>query len=614
MRHENWPVAVTAIEGASAATVAWRARGQLYVSVVVKGTFVIVPGGAMTIAAPDPIAADEQDGEGGIGLRTAGDLAPYLRQVDVYLTGKAYPPADAAPAVTPSAPAHALPRSISVRLAVARQGAPLPIIDKSLDLDISIEDAAEAWRGPTREHGGRPVRIAGMGPLSKHWPIRSRLLGAVDPRKLEGPIIEIPEVFDWAYFQGAPLDQRIDMLHGSDRIILEGMHPKLARIEAAMPNAQGAARLFGHAPGLRTGRQVALVADTLRIDADRLRCSILWRGRFPVASEKELTSMHIVAGVELNGQPMEVIDPFRDAPAANPTKSAQAPSPALKAPQAAGPQSALRAAEATPLGHRGQATQPAAGANQAPLAAPSVSPEEAIQQLGGTIDIGNLDPALFAKLKATPFGQPRDPRAQSIVRPASTPAAEAPPLDPREAIQQLSGTIDVGDLDPALFAKLKATPFPARGDLPAPSPGGSRPGAPAAPAAPKAPTAITTPEGLDRASAIEQLRGTIDINNVDPSIYAALQATPFERRPPPAAARPLQRTLSPPAPASPPPQASGVFSRPEGTPLRAAPPPPLGAVASTSVVEPPLSLGAAFLEAMEEALGSLPAPLGVPLG
>jgi hypothetical protein len=72
-----WPVAITTLGGAAAASMTWRRGAKLEVTVVVKATFTFVPDHVMTPVAPLPILVAEQDGGPGVGLRDVDDLAPY---------------------------------------------------------------------------------------------------------------------------------------------------------------------------------------------------------------------------------------------------------------------------------------------------------------------------------------------------------------------------------------------------------------------------------------------------------------------------------------------------------------------------------------------------------
>jgi hypothetical protein len=277
-------IAVTAIGGATAATVVWRRRAQLYLTTVVKGTFHLVPEGLMTPFGPEPIAVGEQDDGSGMGLYSAGDLAPYLRYTDVVLTGHAH----AGPGAT----------VLDARLEVIRGG--IPLLDKTVRLDVL---------------GGTAVRVVGMGPLSRSWPVRRRLLGDLDPAALEGSIAEIPTTFDWSYFQTAPLDQRIGGLRGDEWIALRGMHQDHAWFRTRLPGVRGVALISCSAPGVRQAAPIALSIDTLHLDVDLQRCTLLFRGWIPIADERMLPSLHVVAGMELPGQPTVWSNPLSSEPA-----------------------------------------------------------------------------------------------------------------------------------------------------------------------------------------------------------------------------------------------------------------------------------------------------------
>jgi len=278
------PVAIHSLGDAATATVVWRRRGQLYVTVVIKGSFALIPEGDMMPVLPEPIANREQDDGSGMGLYTAGDLAPYLVRTDVMLTGHAHPPAGATRVVA--------------RLEVIRHG--VPLLDKSVEIAVPEGAAAEPCG----------VRVVGMGPLSKEWPIRRKLLGGLNPGALEGPIVDIPESFDWSYFQAAPVDQRISALHGDEWLAFSGMHPAHPWYRTRLPGVHARAKLYELDPRLRSGWSIPLVADTLHLDVDRQLCTVSWRGCFVASSERELSAMRIVAGIELPGRPITWVDPF----------------------------------------------------------------------------------------------------------------------------------------------------------------------------------------------------------------------------------------------------------------------------------------------------------------
>lgn len=275
-QHPTWPVAISTSNGATGATLVWHRQGKLYVTAVVKATFALVPGGAMTRLPPEPIAIDEQ--QLAAGLRTAGDLVPFRRRVDVTITGHA---------VVPPGPRGA---GVPVRFSVMRDG--VAVLDKSASLRVPEGGPADR------------VWLSGFGPLSRHWPIRSRLLGAHDPRLFEGAAIELPPVFDESYFQAAPLDQRLDSLRGDERIVfegarLEGTRIDGARIESRLPGVRAIADLHGPAAS-GDPQPLDLAIDTLHLDLDQSVCTVTWRGVSPVAREADLGSLRVVATVELS--------------------------------------------------------------------------------------------------------------------------------------------------------------------------------------------------------------------------------------------------------------------------------------------------------------------------
>ncbi len=239
----------------------------------------------MRPTAPEAIAVDEEEAEDGVGLRRAGDLAPHLGHADVILTGRA--------ALPPGS------EGVTVRLTVTRDRRLL--LEKELDFDRPEPPADR-------------LSLGGMGPLSRHWPARTRLLGDLDPAALAGPVLAIPDAFDWSYFQAAPLDQRIELLHGDEWMGLGGVDPASPWTEARLPGALGVARLYSTAASLRQGRAVPLAADTLHVDVDQRCCSVVWRGSFPVSGEDAFPSLHVVAGLEMPGARARLRQPLRDDP------------------------------------------------------------------------------------------------------------------------------------------------------------------------------------------------------------------------------------------------------------------------------------------------------------
>lgn len=311
---------ITPLGHASVATAAFRASGQLWVVPIVKATFTLTPDGPMALARPEPVVRADQPyvGRPPRSLAAAAETAPFLQRADVLLYGRAVGPGGAA-----------VPR-FGVRLLVSRDGQPLldkrlvvqgppdaagnptPVASQAIVWELAVGGPAypENPTGSTDPARVRvidpvdPRRPAGFGPIARSWPARQRLLGNLDPRTLAGGVAEIPDGFPWPYFQAAPPDQRVPALRGDEWVVLEGFHADRPRLASQLPGARGAARLYGPTPELLLGIPVQMVADTLCIDAERGVCTMVWRGRAPLAGEEGLRALELAAGVELPGQPI----------------------------------------------------------------------------------------------------------------------------------------------------------------------------------------------------------------------------------------------------------------------------------------------------------------------
>lgn len=118
----------------------------------------------------------------------------------------------------------------------------------------------------------------------------------------------------------------IDALHGDEWIMLEGLRPPLPRLRSCLPSVRGAARLYGLSMfGVPEGERLELALDTLRIDGEALRCSVVCRRYLPIAGEAALSALRIVAGVESAGAPAVWPDPRAAAGEPAPVRRARAP-------------------------------------------------------------------------------------------------------------------------------------------------------------------------------------------------------------------------------------------------------------------------------------------------
>jgi hypothetical protein len=317
------PDAVTSAAGSAAAAVVWRLEGQLHVTVIVKSTFAFAQDAAMTRAPPQPILrAEVHHGKHPTrSVQFTSDLVPYLPQADVLFTGHAH------------ARAGGVVQAQLVRLEIFDGAGAQPLLNKAL----LVQDSKGFDRMPLvyeRAFGGLgsqdnplgtgalagspepnivnpmdPRRVASFGPIGRIWPARKRLLGKTPRSAIDAAVVELPRSFDWTYYQAAPPEQRIDYLQGDEWILLEGLHPTMSRLQMQLPGARGLAWIDGLADfGVPEGHEVILNADTLRIDGDEQRCTMVWRAAFSVPSEEALQALQIMAAVQIRGERLSWID------------------------------------------------------------------------------------------------------------------------------------------------------------------------------------------------------------------------------------------------------------------------------------------------------------------
>src|SRR5262249_26656738 len=121
----------------------------------------------------------------------------------------------------------------------------------------------------------------GFGPIAPAWPLRrdrlGRDAGGLSPRHPRTPAL--PEDLDPLYFNIAPADQQLDEIRDRERIVLENLHPEHARLSTQLPGIRPTAVIerAGRAP-----YALALRCDTMWIDTDRSRCTLVWRGQWPL--------------------------------------------------------------------------------------------------------------------------------------------------------------------------------------------------------------------------------------------------------------------------------------------------------------------------------------------
>src|SRR5690606_16992796 len=108
----------------------------------------------------------------------------------------------------------------------------------------------------------------------------------------------IPRGFDWSYFQIAPSDQRVAQLRGDEWLLLEGLTKSSHRMRSQLPSPRATMWAWSVEGAPEAGWPIRMVADTLFVEGDAERCTITWRGAFPIRSEEVLRSLALAGGVE----------------------------------------------------------------------------------------------------------------------------------------------------------------------------------------------------------------------------------------------------------------------------------------------------------------------------
>jgi len=317
----SWPVRVAALGPVSMASTLWRWQGRLYVTAIAKATFAFSLDDEMSCVAPEPVRRIDECARGVPSLRAASEIAPQLRDVDVTLHGHAYAP----PGTT----------QWRVRVAMERDGRLL--LDKVLfvygNRKRNKPEPAPFERmriGYERAYGGigfsdNPIgvgadpggdtlpnvvhptdpfgRVGGFGAIPSRFPARRKRRGKLDPAVIENGIADYPPDFDWGYFQAAPEDQRLSALRGDEWLLLEGLHPGYPWIRTRLPSPRAVVRVYSH-KSVGAPDTFPMAADTLHIEADEARCSVLWRGAFPIVSELAAEQLVIGGALELRHFPM----------------------------------------------------------------------------------------------------------------------------------------------------------------------------------------------------------------------------------------------------------------------------------------------------------------------
>ncbi|HKN02850.1 MAG TPA: DUF2169 domain-containing protein [Buttiauxella sp.] len=122
---------------------------------------------------------------------------------------------------------------------------------------------------------------AGFGCIGRTWLPRLPLAGTFDQQWLETQHPDLPDDFDFNYWNCAPDDQRIPYPEPGSEFVITGFHPD-GDIRFTLPAHQAMVLLRMNTGGLIPQ---LLWIDTLAIDTDKLTVALTWRYLLPVRDD-----------------------------------------------------------------------------------------------------------------------------------------------------------------------------------------------------------------------------------------------------------------------------------------------------------------------------------------
>jgi len=150
---------------------------------------------------------------------------------------------------------------------------------------IFTEELMDGQPLPNTEECGKSIKFPNgkyrpmaFGVVGRGWQPRYPLAGTYDQNWIDNIFPFLPDDFQEAYYQCAPLDQQIDFLMGDEIVDLINLTPeghssfKIPAIEVPV--------VFFRKKGER--EETHAVADTLVIEPDLNRFSITWRASIPL--------------------------------------------------------------------------------------------------------------------------------------------------------------------------------------------------------------------------------------------------------------------------------------------------------------------------------------------
>lgn len=142
---------------------------------------------------------------------------------------------------------------------------------------------------------------AGFAPIDPASPKRLAKLGTYDKRWLETRYPDYPDDFDPTYFNMAPEDQWLETsIDGSERVVIEHMHPTKERIEGKIPRFVARAFVSRESALLK---EVSLRLDTVLLVPHMERVVLVYRAFVEVKDDEASDVLDLMIALERHGEP-----------------------------------------------------------------------------------------------------------------------------------------------------------------------------------------------------------------------------------------------------------------------------------------------------------------------
>lgn len=155
-----------------------------------------------------------------------------------------------------------------------------------------LEALEDPIRSPARAH-----RVAGLGAIARHWPVRLRHAGRMDARWQREVFPFLPEDFDERFHQVAPEDQQIAYPRGGERVRLVNLLAGQPELEFKLPALDMPVRVLR---GDFRSERLQAHADTLFFETERRRFSVVWRTQLPILRHVSEFDLVAVGAVDPN--------------------------------------------------------------------------------------------------------------------------------------------------------------------------------------------------------------------------------------------------------------------------------------------------------------------------